>query len=215
MNDIYEMLDFGYDPSIPEDIPLVAPPGPAAPLPTKANVNPKWLPPVGKQTTPSCFVWASVYGLATFWAAKTHNLDPADAGNQASPIYTYIRVELQQGRSDNTCQGGKIGWCLEFLKSNGGTASMVQAPDEQGCPAAWTSWGSATLPPNALFQPTSWLGVPLQGTDGMNNLRTLVSQGTPIAFGAWLYTDFAPYAGSPVPYVGNGVWGKSKRHHRL
>jgi hypothetical protein len=211
MIDIYDALDFGYDPSVPENIPIVPPPELPpwiAPPPPKNTVPAKWLPPVGKQTTPSCFVWASTYGLVTYAAAQANNLDPAEAANQASPIYTYIKVQEQQGTPSDTCSGGKIVWCLDFLKSNGGTASMAAARNETGCEAAWTSWGNSTLSPNPMFQPTAWVGVSLTGPEGLANLRTLITFGIPIAFGAWLYHDFAPYRGDPVPYVGSLPWAQ-------
>ncbi len=208
MIDIYDTLDFGYDPSVPENIPVITPPRPATAPPPKNNVNPQWLPPVGKQTTPSCFVWASTYGLATFAAAQANNLDPTQAGNQASPIYTYIKVQEQQGKMNDTCSGGKIVWCLDFLKSNGGTASMSAAPNETGCTAAWTSWGNTTLSPDPIFQITGWTAMSVEGSAGLDNMRSVITAGTPFAFGAWLYSDFAHYAGSPVPYVGNGQWAQ-------
>ena len=207
MTDIYETFDYGYDPSVPEDIALGAPPQPATAPPPKAHVNPIWLPPVGKQTTPSCFVWSSTYGCATFAAAKANNLDPSSPANQASPLYTYIKVEEQQGVAANNCSGGKILWPLAFLKSNGGTPSMATAPNEVGCAAAWTNYGSATLPADWRFQVMAWSGTPLNnGAEGLANMRNLIWTGTPIVYGTHLYTDFPPYDGTPSPYVGNGTW---------
>ena len=211
MSDIYEVLDFGYDPSVPENIPIVEPPRPTTAPPSKKTVNAKWLPPVGKQTTPSCFVWASTYGLTTFAAAKANELDPTSTDNQASPIYTYIKVEAQQGTLSDTCVGGKIVWCLDYLKTNKGTASMTDAPYEICCDAAWTSWGDKTLTPNPLFQPTAWQGVDFTGTQGLDNLRSLIALDIPIAYGTWLYNDFKDYAGSPVPYVGSGCWASGPK----
>lgn len=204
--DIYETENYGYDPSVPENIPLVPPPKPATPYTSRANVNPAWLPPVGYQTTPSCFVWATTYGLATFAAAKVNNLDPNDMANQASPIYTYIKVQELQGVASGTCSPGRILWCLDFMQLNGGTASMAAAPNEYYCGPAWTSWGAHTLSPNWMFQPMAWAGVELTGPEGLDNLYNLIALGIPIAYGCWLYTDFKTYAGSPVPYVGNGIW---------
>lgn len=211
MSDIYEVLDFGYDPSVPENIPIVEPLRPTTAPPSKKTVNAKWLPPVGKQTTPSCFVWASTYGLTTFAAAKANELDPTSTDNQASPIYTYIKVEQKHGTLSNVCIGGRISWCLDFLKAHKGTASMTDAPDETGCNAAWTSWGDKTLTPNPLFQPTAWQGVDFTGTQGLDNLRSLIALDIPIAYGTWLYNDFVHYAGSPVPYVGSGCWASGPK----
>jgi hypothetical protein len=209
MIDIYESLDFGYDPSVPENIPFVEPPRPTTAPPPKKTVNAKWLPPVGKQTTPSCFVWASTYGLTTFAATKANNHDPTSADNQASPIYTYNKVEWDKGRR-HTCVGGQILWCLDYLKAKQGTASMTDAPNEVGCDAAWASWGGKTLTPNPLFQPTAWQGVDFSGAQGLDNLRSLIALDIPMAYGTWLYDDFAQYTGSPIPYVGSGVWARGR-----
>src|SRR5262245_42116286 len=95
--DIFGTLDFGYDPSVPQAIPI-GPPPPWLPPPLPFfTLNPQWLPPVGHQTTPSCFVWSSTYGCVTYLAAQLNNLDPIQLVNQASPIYTYIKVQEQQG----------------------------------------------------------------------------------------------------------------------
>lgn len=206
--DIHATFDYGYDPSVAEDIPLVSPPKPSAAPPAQATVNPAWLPPVGHQTTPSCYVWSSTYGCATFAAAQLNNLDPTQPANQASPIYTYIKVqEQQQGTGQGVCVGGKIVWCLTFLESNGGTPSMAAAPALTGCSAAWTTWGgNTTATSDSQFQPLAWSAMTLQGSTGLDNMRGVIAGGTPIVYGTWLYTDFPPYAGSPSPYVGNGVW---------
>ena len=46
----------------------------------------------------------------------------------------------------------------------------------------------------------------ITGPDGLNNLRTVIAQGWPVAFGVNLYSDFPHYRGTPSPYVGNGQW---------
>jgi hypothetical protein len=211
--DIHETFDYGYDPGIAEDVRLVAPAKPSAAPPPQANVNPEWLPPVGHQTTPSCYVWSSTYGCATFAAAQLNGLDPTQAANQASPIYTYIKVqEIQQNTGQGVCLGGKIVWCFDFLESNGGTASMQAAPVLQGCAPAWSTWGSTTTtPPDGQFQTLAWTGMTLEGSDGLANVRTVISAGTPIVYGTGLYTDFPTYTGTPVPYVGNGQWLYNKK----
>jgi hypothetical protein len=210
MTDIYDTLDFGYD--VPEDIPVKPLPKPAAAAPPSATVDANLLPPVGKQTTPSCFVWSTVYGLTTFQAAKTYNLDPTSADNQASPIYTYIKVEEDYYGLKNACQGGQMAKPLLFLNKNGGTASMTDAPSVDGCSAAWAAWGTATTTPNANFDFDNWTGVTVNGDDGIANIQNLISQNMPIAFGCWLYTGFPQYTGNPVPYVGSGVWMKNPRN---
>jgi hypothetical protein len=44
----------------------------------------------------------------------------------------------------------------------------------------------------------------ITGADGLNNLRTVIASGVPIAFGTSLYADFPHYRGKRSPYVGNG-----------
>jgi hypothetical protein len=206
--DIHETFDYGYDPGVAEEVPLTTPPKPSAAPPAHAHVNPAWLPPVGHQTTPSCYVWSSTYGCATFAAAQLNGLDPAQAANQASPIYTYIKVqEIRQNTGQGVCVGGKIAWCFDFLNSNGGTASMQDAPPLQGCAPAWSTWGGTTTAPvSTQFQTLAWNGMTLQGDDGLANLRRVISAGTPIVYGTYLYTDFPHYKGRISPYVGNGKW---------
>ena len=208
MPDIYETLDFGYD--LPEDFAFEAVPIAPTKPPLTCTVKSSYLPPPGKQTTPSCFVWSTVYGLATFRAAKLYSLDPTSTDNQASPIYTYIQIELNQKVAANTCKGGKMLWPLQFLQFNGGTATMTDAPNIDGCSAAWTAWGSNTLQPNPNFAVPSWKGVEFTASNAMSNIQNLIFQDIPIAFGCWLYNDFVKYAGSPSPYVGSGVFAPSK-----
>ena len=105
-----------------------------------------------------------------------------------------------------------IVWCFDFLKSNGGTASMQDAPSLQGCAPAWSAWGGTTTAPvNAQFQTLAWNGMSLEGSTGLANLRAVISAGTPIVYGTGLYTDFPTYAGTPVPYVGSGEWLYNKK----
>src|SRR6185437_17128483 len=93
---IYDTFDFGYDPSVAEEPRPRLAPQPAA-LPSSAMVNQTFLPPVGKQTLPNCFVWSSAYGAATFWAAQSSNTPPTTSNLQASPDYTYIKLEIANG----------------------------------------------------------------------------------------------------------------------
>lgn len=201
--DIHETFDYGYDPSIQEDMTCLAPPRPAT-LPSQANVNPDWLPPVGKQTTPSCFVWSSTYGIATFAAAQANNRSPASTDNQASPTYTYIKVLQQQGVLSNACVGGHIAWPLGFLNTNGGTPSVTTAPNETGCTDSWTAYANETLQADSTFAVSTWSCVDLKSGGGLDNMRTIISSGVPLAYGTSLYTDFPTYDGSPATYFGNG-----------
>ena len=205
-DDIHETADYGYDPSFVEDIPVAPVPKAPTALPPSATVTQDYLPPVGKQTTPSCFVWSSTYGATTFASAATNGTNASSAAGQASPIYTYIKVEEQQGIADNTCQGGTITSVFSWLNSNGGTASMQDAGNLVGCTAAWTAWDTATLPPNWQFQVLQTQAFPLKnGQTSLTALQTLIAQDIPVVWGTSLYTDFPTYAGSPVPYGGNGT----------
>jgi C1A family cysteine protease len=201
--DIQATFDYGYDTSTQEDMTCIAPPRPAT-LPSQANVNANWLPPVGQQTTPSCFVWSSTYGIATFAAAQANNRSPASPDNQASPTYTYIKIQQQQGVSPNNCVGGQILWPLNFLKANGGTPSVATAPNEVHCTNSWTAYGTGTLAPDSTFAVSSWACIDLTGSGGLDDMRTIISSGVPLAYGTSLYTDFPTYDGSQVPYFGNG-----------
>src|SRR5258708_35499892 len=98
MDDIYATFEFGYDPSVIECCLKALLPLGTALLPLRATVKPTWLPPVGKQTTPSCFAWAAIYGLATFKAAKAGGYTPSEPFLQASPIYAYIKILEQRSR---------------------------------------------------------------------------------------------------------------------
>jgi hypothetical protein len=70
-DDETQLIDYGYDPEIPEPV-TPEPPARGGKVPPAASVPTEWLPPVGRQTMPNCYVWASVYGLATFCAAERH-----------------------------------------------------------------------------------------------------------------------------------------------
>jgi hypothetical protein len=78
------LAEYGYDPDVPEPG-TVETPGHLAKVPAAAAVRAEWLPPVGRQTIPNCFVWASVYGLATFYAARKSQKPPTGPDRQAGP----------------------------------------------------------------------------------------------------------------------------------
>jgi hypothetical protein len=210
MPTIYDTLDFGYDLTAPEPGPVTEPPPLATAPPSSATISQNLLPPVGKQDTPSCFVWASTYGLTTFAAARAGLIsDPQSPAQQASPYYTYVKVLENGGTASDTCTGGKIAACLSFLDGNGGTPSLQAAPDPgtspSPCAAVWTAYGTATIAPDTNFQPTAWAQVSVLGAQGLNNIRNLISQGYALAYGTRLYTDFPKYNGTPSPYVGNNT----------
>lgn len=209
MATIHDTMDYGYDPTVPEPGPVSEPPAAAA-LPPSATVNTAFLPPVGNQDTPSCFVWSSTYGLTTFAAARAGLItDPKSSAQQASPYYTYVKVLENAGTAFDTCTGGQIAACLTFLDENGGAPSMRAAPGPasgpRACTAVWTRYGTTTLAPDTTFQPTAWSMVDVLGETGLNTVRTIIAQGDALAYGTRLYTDFSRYDGTPSPYVGNGI----------
>ena len=161
----------------------------------------EWLPPVGDQHMPNCFVWASVYGLATFYAARKNNTPPTTPDLQASPDYAYIRYQTSIKMARNTCQGGQVGKVLNWLKANGGTPSLAAAPNfgkqgsQSSCDVNWTKYGPQPIPPDPKFLVPEWKATTITGKDGLENMRTVIARGNPIAFGVNLYTDFPHYRG--------------------
>ena len=210
---IYDTFHYGYDPSIAEPAELTTPALPAT-LPAAAAVNSNWLPPVGHQTMPNCFVWSSVYGIATFWAAQITKQSPATSALQASPDYAYIQVEVATKVPQDTCHGGQITACLNWLIANDGAPSLATAPDigatqtETSCEGNWAAYGppKPPLPADKRFAIPGFKATSVKGDAGLNNLRAVIVSGIPLAYGTWLYTDFPPYQGTPSPYVGNGEW---------
>ena len=131
-------------PSVAEDIALVAPPSRRRRAPKATSIR---LAAAGRQADHTVLLRLVVnLWMRDVRRGKSQQSRSKFPANQASPLYTYIKVEEQQGVAANNCSGGKILWPLAFLKSNGGTPSMAAAPNEVGCAAAWTNYGSATLP---------------------------------------------------------------------
>jgi Papain family cysteine protease len=215
-----ELTEYGYDPDVPEPGTVEAP-GRAAKVPPAASVRAEWLPPVGRQSMPNCFVWASVYGLATFYAARKSQTPPTSPDRQAGPDYAYIRSEIANKIADKTCDGGQITKCLNWLQSNGGTPSLAAAPNYlkresiSSCDVNWSDYGSRTIPPDPNFRIPGYKLTTITGQGGLNNLRTVLASGMPIAYGTSLYTDFAHYRGAPSPYVGNGQWAKNRNGKKV
>ncbi|MCV7198017.1 C1 family peptidase [Mycobacterium angelicum] len=220
----YELTSYGYDPEIPEPA-TPEPPVRRGKVPTAASVRAEWLPPVGRQTMPNCFVWGTVYGLATFYAARKSRTPPTTAARQAAADYAYIRYEIANKREQNSCEGGQIVKCLNWLRANGGTPSLAAAPNHarrgptSSCELNWTDYGSRTIPPDPSFLIPEHKTTKITGPDGLDHLRTVIAAGMPIAFGTYLYSDFPHYRGEPSPYVGNGQFmyhnGKKAGHVML
>jgi hypothetical protein len=224
-DDPLNLSSYGYDPEAPEPA-KAEPPKRLDHVPQSASVKTDWLPPVGRQTMGNCFVWASAYGLSTFNAARKSQTPPTSSDRQAGPDYAYIRYEMARKIAGNTCNGGQVGAFLDWLKSNGGTPSLAAAPNygKQGsrpsCNVNWSKYGSRTIPADSRFVIPDYKVTQINGADGLQNLRTVLASGSPMAFGTSLYTDFKKYRGKPAPYVGNGEFlresnGKKSGHVML
>jgi hypothetical protein len=202
-------LDPGYDPTIVEPIDELLPA--LGPLPPRAMVDRKYLPPVGAQGTTSehgypgsCVAWGGTYGLTTFTAARAGNYQPNRAILQASPAYIYIQVLNEMGVASGECSGSKFSDYFDILKQ-GGTASMRQARYRPDCKWLWDTYLDADLPPDPAFTLEKVATVPVASPIANNPLyvKSILATGKALAYGTKLYTDFGPYDGAPVPFVGN------------
>lgn len=205
MSNIYDTFDFGYDPDGEEPGPIVKPKIPSS-LPASATVKPGFLPPVRKQTSPCCFVWASTYGIATVAAAQANQDSPSTKDRQASPTYTYIKVLQSHYHVADTCRGGQITVPLDYLRSNNGTPSLATAGNKPGCEATWAAYRNAHAPSDSRFAVQSYEKISVVGDGGLDNLRAIVSTGVPLAYGTRVFDNFPRYDGSPNPFVGKLPW---------
>ncbi|MGQ0635958.1 MAG: hypothetical protein ACT4QC_15205 [Planctomycetaceae bacterium] len=216
--------DFGYDASISEPI-TASPPDvqllPVKQLPPRCTVNMKYVPPIGgPQKTPNCFVWGSTYDLATFTAAKKGDYRPTSPELQASSAYLYIGQMLQNKLAADCCTGGSNAACLTALQrtstNQGGTPSMLQAPYFPDCCTLWTEYGSQSLQPDPRFSIGGFKAVSAK-IPNLGDVKQILYSGRALVYGTHLYTDFGTYDGTPVPYVGNGIYNKKpngqKRGH--
>jgi hypothetical protein len=209
-DDLPDYFDFGYDPNAKEPV-KTEPPKHDGQVGQKASVKAEWLPPVGDQKNmPICFAWATAYGLATFNAARKSNKSPTSHALQASPDYAAIRYQLEARKmAVNTCKGSQVGPFLDWIKSNGGIPSLEAAPSyaqqtqAASCTTNWSKYGSQAIAPDPRFV-VDYKAIQINGPDGLNNLRTVISAGSPICFGTHLYKDFKKYRGKPSVYVGGG-----------
>lgn len=214
-----DLNNYGYDAGAGEGH-SEAPKAHQGSLPAKASVKTEWLPPVGNQgAVGSCFIWSSVYGVATYYAASKRQKSPTSADLQAAPVYAYVHYQAANKIAANNCEiGSTPAKALDWLRSNGGTPSLAAAPNgKQGsktsCQSDWSQYQSKKIAPDANFNIPAYKVVQLNGADGLKNLRTVIASNVPIAFGTALYTDFKPYKGNPKPYVGNGT--KEKQAHAM
>jgi hypothetical protein len=224
-DDLPDFFDFGYDPDAKEPV-KTEPPKHNGQVGQKGAVNAEWLPPVGDQKAmPNCFAWATAYGLATFNAARKSKKPPTSHDLQASPDYAAIRYQLQARKmAVNTCKGSQVGPFLDWIKSNGGIPSLEAAPSyavktkAASCTDNWSKYGSQAIAPDPRFV-VDYKAIQINGPDGLNNIRTVISAGSPISFGTHLYKDFQKYNGKPSLYVGGGEYmmegGKKAGHVML
>jgi hypothetical protein len=125
--------DRGYDPTVREPYPTeraqfveVRPPA--------AIVNPAFLPPVGQQGTTAsggspgtCCAWASVYGLATFAAARAGRVDPSKPSGQASAAQLYIEALIKRKVDPCSCADTSFSDYFPLLEESG-AQSLADAP---------------------------------------------------------------------------------------
>lgn len=211
MNGDNSTPDYGYDPTVAEDIEFMAPEALAV-LPPTATVNRQFLPPVGEQGTAqnpgspgSCAAWASTYGLATFTGAKAGNYAPTTAAQQASPASIYIQVLQAKAVSPNTCSGSQFSYYFKIL-AQGGTANLENAPYFPDCATLWTDYANNNnLPADSAFTISNIAAVK---TDDLDSIKQIIVSGRALVYGTGLYTDWRTYTGNPVPYVGNKIIAK-------
>jgi hypothetical protein len=205
-----ELENEGYDPRSGEPTGTPEPPKNPGEVPKAASVKTDWLPPVGHQYFGDCCAWSTVYGLATFYAARKSQTPPKTPDLQASPDYAYVRYAQANKIPTKSCPGGSVSKCLDWLRSNGGAPSLAAAPNAEKksskqatCDLDWSDYGSRIIPPDPRFLIPPYKSIQLKGADGLKNLRATIAAGFPLAYGTLYYTDFFSYKGSAV-YAGNG-----------
>jgi Papain family cysteine protease len=211
MSTIYETLDFGYDPSVPEPQRKgLLPPSTVTP-PSSSIIPSTYLPTVGKQTIPNCFVWSTTYGLASYWAAVSTQTPPSAPYLEPSPDYTYIRVQMKTGVSSGNCYGGQLADVFQYLIDEGGTAALAIAPNNDECSTNWSEYGGAPLGADPRFSIPDYASFGIKDAYGLSTMRSLISAGVPLAYGTHLYENFSIYDGTPAPYVGKRPLAMNKR----
>ena len=209
--------DRGYDPASAELAELVESLDGTTP-PVKATVLRKYLPPVGRQGTAaspgspgSCAAWASTYGLATFTAAKAGDYSPTGPAQWASPAAIYVHVLKEDRFASNVCHGTQMTSYFAIL-SKGGTASLASAPYVPSCPQLWADYGAGAPAADSRF---TLPPVKAIATTNLTALKQVIASNRVLTFGTSLFTDWASYDGTTVPYVGNGIVAKEKDGSRV
>ncbi len=208
-DDPEELENEGYDPRSGEPTTNEPPPNPGE-LPKAASVKTEFLPPVAHQYFGDCYAWSAIYGLATFYAARKSKTPPTTPDLQAAPDYANVRYAQANKIPTDSCPGGSVSKCLDWLRSNGGAPSLAAAPNvpkessrEATCKKDWSTYGTKVVPPDPRFLIPPYKTIQLKGNDGLKSLRTVIAAGFPLAYGTVYYTDFFAYKGSGV-YTGSG-----------
>ncbi|MGA9869120.1 MAG: C1 family peptidase [Acetobacteraceae bacterium] len=198
--------DRGYDPTGREPFPTETAHFVDA-LPRAAIVNPAFLPPVGQQGTTaspgapgSCCAWASVYGLATFTAARAGRTDPSAPAGQASPAQIYIDVLNAKKVTPGTCAGSSFGDYFPILQASG-VERMAAAPYISDCPSLWLAYQNRIAVPDAAFKIGKTACV---ATSDLESIKQVLASGRALCYGTRLFTDWSQYTGGATPYWGNG-----------
>jgi hypothetical protein len=129
---------------------------------------------------------------------------------QASPDYAAIRYQLEARKMAVNTQRQQVGPFLDWIKSNGGIPSLAAAHSyadkttAASCTANWSKYGSQAIAPDPRFV-VDHMAIQINGPDGLNKFRTVISAGSPISFGTHLYKDFHHYYSKPSVYVGGGA----------
>lgn len=196
--------DRGYDPSTREPIPVERV-RLLDKLPSAAIVNPAFLPPVGTQGTTaqegapgSCCAWASVYGLATFTAARAGRVDPSHPAGQASPAQIYVEVLQERGVAVGTCGDTSFADYFAIL-DKAGAQSLADAPYMPDCTSLWLAYSTLPAAARDVFRLRAQSSVE---TSDLDSVKHIVASGRVLCFGTRLFSDFSSYTGGT--YWGNG-----------
>jgi len=198
--------DRGYDPTVREPYPTERAQFVDA-RPPAAVVNPAFLPPVGQQGTTAsggspgtCCAWASVYGLATFAAARAGRVDPSKESGQASPAQLYIDALIKKKVDQCSCPGTSFSDYFPTLEESG-AQSFAEAPYISDCAALWLAYKDGTAKPRAEFK----IGKPKAvETSDLESVKQVLASGRALCYGTRLFTDWTDYSGGEAPYWGNG-----------